>query len=95
MQCVAKVLTLCQDALHSVSQDNGSPLHVKAVQQLGRLDRGHPLSAGTLHEVHYLQGVVRPRQLTEAHHLGVREEAGRIEGELTRTTPSDHDHDEL
>lgn len=49
-----ETLTLGQDALDAVSQDDGGSLDVHAVQQVGRLGCRHPMTAGALYEIHHL-----------------------------------------
>lgn len=72
-----EVLTLCQNALNTISQDDGSPLNVHAVEEVGCLNCRHPLTTGTLHEIHYLQGMVSTHQSACTYNLGgVKKEGG-------------------
>lgn len=89
LSAVKELLTLCQDALDTVAQDDGSSLDVQAVEQVGGLDCGHPLPTGTLHEVHYLQWVVGAHQPARTHNLERGKEQGQVSGCLRRPTVSE------
>ncbi|TNN31056.1 hypothetical protein EYF80_058792 [Liparis tanakae] len=65
------VLTLCQDALDTISEDDGCPLNIQAVEEVGCMRGGHPLATRTLHKIHHLQGMVRTHQPARTHNLGV------------------------
>lgn len=75
---MGKILTLSQNAAHAVSQNNGSPLNVQAVQQVSRLNGRHPLPPGTLHEVHHLQRVVLTGEAAYRHDLEEQREKCRV-----------------
>lgn len=64
-----EVLTLCQNALHTIPQDDGSPLDIHAVKYVGCLICMHPLTTGTFHKIYYLQGIVHTYQAASAYYL--------------------------
>lgn len=68
-----ETLTLGQDTLDTVSQDDGGSLDVHAVEQVGGLGRSHPMTAGALYEVDHLQGMIVALQPAGSDHLGEEE----------------------
>lgn len=49
-----QTLTLGQDSLDAVPQDDGGSLDIHAVQQVSCFGRRHPMTAGALYEIHHL-----------------------------------------